>query len=816
MRSVSFDSAVHNCRLSGLVTFAAVALAIMFGDIGAAFAQASIEEITVSARKREESLQDVPVAIQAYTSSQLDRYSSSDLTEISELATQVILIPAGSGAGASLHIRGLGSSSGDPGIDSSVTINVDGMQVNRGRIVRQAMFDMERVEILKGPQALFFGKNSPAGVISVTSKGPTEEWELMGRVGFEFEADEFFGEAAVSGPISEKVGFRFAFKASDMKGYLKNVAQPTPSPFFVDGYPYDQEPWDFPGTTDPREGSNDQVIGRLTLTVTPNDNFDATLKVLGTMYNDDGANVNENIHCSGPLPISIPVLSITTGVDPNGDCELNGITSNGEQAPEVVAGFDHIEDTNGQSFGHYDSVLTTLDMEYSNDDFTITSITGIYWYDWLRYDNFDGTVFNQLLGIQIEDSTTWSQEFRGLSTFDSPFNFMIGVFYENVTRDSDNAGKIAAHGPDPITGRTNSWSGESTVKGKTYSVFGQIIWDATEDLEIAAGLRWTKEDKSAIQQNVYVHPMMENFFGFIPFILPVGMPLTSTFKDNDISPEASVTWNISDEVTLYGAYKSGYKSGGFSTNTVIVAGATGDGLTFDAESSEGGEIGLKSTLFDGTLRLNVTAYRYEFSDLQVQAFDSATTSFSIRNAAKARTTGVEIDMSWAATAELLIHGQVGFNRARYAQFEGAPVFRGQLPEEGLVTVGPLAGTQDLTGASLNFAPDWNITLGFAYDTPLGNMDGLMLGLSGDLIYMDAYETQLAQAPFSQQDSTVKINASVRLYSDDDSWEFAVIGKNLTNERMIGGSADKPGSLRGDIFAYALRARQIMLQGTIRY
>ncbi|MEN3976987.1 TonB-dependent receptor [Emcibacter sp. SYSU 3D8] len=792
----------------GLLLSAAV-ISIIGVDAMPAFAT---ESVTVTARKREEDVQDVPVAIQAFTSADVEKYRSIDLSKIGEMATQVILVPAGSGAGASFHIRGLGSSSGDPGIDSSVTVNLDGMQINRGHIIRAGLFDVASVEVLKGPQALFFGKNSPAGVISLSSNGPTDEWEFTGRLSYEIEADEFIGEAIASGPINDKVGLRVAYRGRTQKGWLKNVAGPISAPLpYTAGYGYANEPYDFPGTTDPRRGSQDEHMGRITLAVTPSDSFDATLKVLGAKYKDDGASTNENISCSGPKPITIPLLSGLTLTDPYGDCELNGVMSQGELPAEIRDGYEGTEKKGGRSYTTVDTLLTTLNMNWKTDKFTLTSQTGIYYYDYVRWDNFDGTSFIQFMGIQLEKSVTWSQEFRFLSEFDGPVNFMFGVFYENLDRDSDNRGKIAALGIDPVTGNTNNWGGESTVKGDTYSAFGQAIWKIVPEVELAGGARWTKEKKTSMQVNTYVNPLMEFFFGnpAAPFMKGENDPIFSDFKDSDISPEVTLTWTPMDELTLYGAYKTGYKSGGFSTNTVIAWNADSDSVRFDSESSEGFEVGLKSMLLDGAMRFNLTGYRYSFSNLQVSAFDSATTSFQIRNAASARTTGIEADMNYMVTPGLVLKASAGYNRARYSAFPGAPCYRGQSAAAGCV-----GGVQDLTGRPLVFAPDWSGSLGFTYDTPIFN--GWNLGLTGDLVFSSGYYTSLADDDRARQDSFQKVNASIRLYSDDERWDFAVIGRNLGNKRTLGGTADKPGGLSGDIFGNSLRAREITFQVTSHF
>jgi iron complex outermembrane receptor protein len=805
---------------------AGMALSIMATDAMLAIADAQ-ETVTVTARKREEDVQDVPVAIQTFSSKDVETYRAIDLTKIGEMATQVIMFPASSGSGADFHIRGLGSSSGDPGIDSSVTLDIDGMMINRGDAIRAGMFDLANVQILKGPQALFFGKNSPAGVISLQSANPGPDWEFIARLSYEFEGSEVVGEAIASGPINDKIGIRLAYRGRTSSGWMDNVAAPLSGPGnepYVPGYPYNNEPYAFPGATQGKLGAQDEQIARLTVTFNPTDRFDATFKISGDMYKDNGAQVNESIHCSADHPQTTGVLSAVTLFDPYGDCAVNGRTSQGGLPQEIWQHYPGAAKHGGQSYETVNTLLSTLAMNYKLDTLTISSQTGVHYYNYDRFDNFDGTVFDQFLGYQKEHQTTISQELRVLSTFDFPVNFMLGAFYENAKRTDGNSGKIASVGPATDSNgvvHAENWSGLAHVNEETYSVFGQLIWKIVPELELAGGARYTKVVQSADQRNTFVNPYMQCFFlsctdfgvtdpnAQLRFLLPAGEVLNSTANGDNVSPEVTLTWTPTDEITLYGAYKTGYKAGGFSTNTVIVASASGNSLTFGPESSKGFEVGLKTSLMDGRLRADLTGYRYTFKNLQVSAFDQTTTSFQIRNAAAARIEGVELNANWLVTDSLTLKGGIGYNRARYTDFPGAPCFNGETPAQGCV-----GGVQDLKGRPLTFAPDVSANIGFSYDTPV--TDGWKLGLTGNLSYSDSYYTNLTDDDLARQHSYAKVDASLRLYSDDNKYEFAVIGRNLTNKLILASTADKPGGAPGDIFGGIIRGREITVQATYHY
>ncbi|RYE50490.1 MAG: TonB-dependent receptor [Hyphomicrobiales bacterium] len=230
MRAKKFGRSEHQL-------ISAAVLAFTLAHAGAAVAQeapsaasservgnSALEEIVVTARKREESLISVPVAVTALSATDINRYAASDLTKIAQLAPQVIIQRSGgSGSGAVIAIRGISSSTTDTGLSSTVSVNIDGTQISRGRIITQGFFDLQQVEILKGPQALFFGKNSPGGVISLRSAGATKTLQAYVRAGYEFKANERYIEGAISGPITDNFGFRIAARGTKMDGWMRNT-----------------------------------------------------------------------------------------------------------------------------------------------------------------------------------------------------------------------------------------------------------------------------------------------------------------------------------------------------------------------------------------------------------------------------------------------------------------------------------------------------------------------------------------------------------------------------------------------------------------
>ncbi|MDR7101376.1 TonB-dependent receptor [Croceicoccus sp. BE223] len=758
-------------------------------------ATAPADEIIVTARRREETLLDVPVAIAAVGAEQLERYAATDLQKIGQLVPQVILAKTGGGgAGASFTIRGLGSSALDAGIDQTVSLNIDGLQISRGRLVAQSFFDVQQVEVLKGPQALFFGKNSPGGVVSVKTKGATDKLEGYVRAGYEFKADERFVEGAISGPLTDTLGFRIAARGSKMSGYIDNNAGPITLPSDPThpsiGAAHDRDP----GTR--------EVLGRFTLEWNPSSAFDATLKVFGDKLHDNGETSGTELLCDGGSR-TLDLLSGTLVSDPYSDCELNGERTLGAFNPEIGAKYPG--SNGGVPETRYESLLTSLTMNYRAGALNFTSVSGFWSYTNDGFDNFAFDSTPTVAGANKDHSEAFTQELRVNSDYDGMFNFAAGLFYEDGKRDTRGNGFIANVGTDSRYDTYHNWQLLSDNTGKTYSAFGQLIFDVTDTLELAGGARWTKETKRTTVGNSYVN---DNFAAF-GITADEGEFTTGRFSDEQISPEATITWRATPETTIYAAYKTGYKSGGFSNPSILSAGQTIADLGFAPEKADGGEVGFKGELLDRRLMVNATVYRYTFKGLQLTSFNPSPPSFTIRNAASARTTGVELDGAFNVTPEFTLRAAAGYNKAKYLSFPAAPCYAGQTADEGCTGT-----TQDLSGTPLVRAPKWNLTGGITYDRELTS--DLGLGLSGDANYTSGYWLLENQNPVGWQKGFARLNATARLYQLDDNWELALIGRNLTNKYYGIAGAEKPFGTPDAVWVNIGRPREILLQGTVRF
>ncbi|WP_145203763.1 TonB-dependent receptor [Sphingobium sp. B2] len=798
-----------------IFTFRAVLLAtaVSFFTSSAAYAQSeqvaeqsgsgddvSISDIVVTARRKDERLVDVPVAVSALGSESLARYGTRQLTEIGMQIPQVALNKGGAGPGVNLQIRGVGSQANDAGVEQMVALNVDGVLVSRGRgIINAGMLDVASVEVLKGPQALFFGKNSPGGVISVNGVLPGRDLSGFARIGYNENDHQRFIEGAVTLPVTESLAVRVAGRTDDSRGYIRNMAQTAPDPFHP-GFNYTPAAKWSDGAA--------STLGRVTIAYRPDNDFDATLKVYGSHYTDNGPSSRAELLRCGNGSLTRPTLA-NGAVDPYGDCVPNFRRSVSALDPRLVAGFPR---TGGAPFSNIETYLSSLNMNYNSDTLTITSTTGFFRFLSDYEESFDYTSLARLLGSAKERTTTISQELRAITKLDFPVNFTFGGYYEHLKREyrQDTMLALVPLPIDPATGRYDTADGVYSTRGDTYSIFAQANWKIVENLELAGGTRYTHERRSGTLQNIYVHPNRLPPVVAAPTNLPPGTVLRPRLSNDNVSPEVTLSWHPIRNTTLYAAYKTGFLSAGISNPGNLAGSATVDNVQFRSVKAKGGEIGAKGSLLGGALSIDATAYLYDYDDLQLTSFDAQTFAYVTRNAAGARVKGAELQVNYTASSALSLRGFVAYNHARFRSFPNAQCFAGQTAAQGCV-----AGVQDLSGQRLGTSPAVSASAGATYIIDLSR--DWKSSLSGDLFYSSSYNHSAGGfnfRPNSIQDGFARVNATLKVYSD--TFEFAVIGNNLTDKTYIISSADAAGNVPGTTYGFLGRPREILFQATYRF
>ncbi|HEY5755209.1 MAG TPA: TonB-dependent receptor [Steroidobacter sp.] len=775
------------CQTVLLSTIAADAVAYSEDDAQSA---RSLEEVVVTARKREESLQDVPVAVAVVSQEQLRTNIASDLSQVGELAPQVSMSQGGSGTGAVITVRGVSSASNDSGLDQSVAIEVDGVPISRGQVISASVFDLQQVQVLQGPQALFFGKNSPAGVISLRSADATDTFEAYVTPGYEFEAEQRFVEAAVSGPLSDTFKARLAFRGSEMDGWVKNTATPVTdivNPAVTD-----------PGATMGRTGPDDEIYAaRLTLQWQPSDDFDANFKLMMNSQERNAGNASSEPFCINGQ--TTPVILGTRPI-PGGDCRKDQTKSHGAVAPIYAANVPY---SNG-GVPYLDSrfTLASLNLNKSFDSLSLTSTTGYYDQTVQQMSVSDWSPYATIWAASKEEYELITQELRASSEFDGPLNFMVGVYYETFDRPYLNSSDLF-HVFNPVAQNYASVTMDSKSSGDYFSGFAQLRWDITEAVELAAGARYSHDEKDIRIVNRETGPAY-------PTLFARGQPLRSSYKDDNVSPEVTLTWKPVDDQTLYVAYKTGYKAGGISNPFLVFRNATAQNLQFEPEEAKGVEAGYKATLLDRTLRLDLVAYRYDYEDLQVVSYNAETISFTINNAAQAEIKGIQGSFEWSALDELSFRGNVGYNRAEYDSFPNAQCYPGQTAALGCV-----GGVQSLTGKALLRAPELTYSVGFDYKPQF--VSGWDTTVSALASHSDAYQAATDYAPGGFQESFWLVNAALRVGPDTGAYEVALIGRNLTDSYyMLNVNGWSGASNPNQFVGFFNRPREVVLQATVRF
>lgn len=725
-------------------------------------------DIIVTARKREESILRVPVVETVITQANLEKYQVQDLYAVATRVPGFVMSESVGTVGIQASLRGIGPTSQTATVDQSVSLNIDGMPLTQGHAFAASMFDVGQIEVLKGPQALFYGKSSTAGVIAIRSADPGKDFELSARAGYEFVADEKLGELIVSGPVNDWLGLRLAARYSKSEGFFRNTATPDLSRGAV--APHQR-----------RFAPRETIIVRGTALFEPGDRYSARLKLNFVDDHTEGSGGDGQVSkCpdgrAGVAPLNYAFLA-------DNDCRIDRNVQLGDLNPAAWPGIRN----GGVPFSDSRQYFGTLEQNLKLDDsLTLTSVSGYYN---IRQDNMIrgvGVSTPTIVGDFRFRNEQFTQEVRLTSDYrDSPVNFTLGGFLQDGRIDVD--GKLrgnTAFGLAPLL-----QSHRHIIDIWSTSAFGQLIWKIADRVELSGGARWTRETRK--------HTAYNDLAGGAKVDL-----LTPRIRSSNVSPDVALTFTPTDDLTLFAAYRQGFKSGSF--NTVVVASPTVR-ADFGDEKAEGGEIGLKTRLFDRQLSINLAAYHYIYSDLQVGANEigpSGETNLRTLNAASAKVQGVELDFSYRPTAieGLSVSGAVNYNRARYKNFTNAPCANGQTEAEGCDQFrSALTGrftSQDLSGRPLVRAPEWSGNLALDYEMPVSS--SLTLAMGTTATYTSKFYTNLVDLPDYIQNEYVKIGANLTLKSSDGGWEFALIGNNLTNQ-LTSGSCSNGNSANGTVF-----------------
>ncbi len=813
-----------------------------------ALAQSSAAEaeddnvIVVTARKVTETLQEVPLTVTVLSGDTIAKDQTTKLEQLGNRVPTLSIQPGGSGSGGSIALRGVGSSAISAAFDSAVALDIDGIQLSSMRLVQAGFFDVAQIDVLKGPQSLFFGKSASAGVVSLRSNNPTSSWEVGGKASYELEEEGYVVGGYISGPLSDTLGVRIAAQYNDIKKYVE--IQP--------GIP----------ALIRNRGLRD-LISRLTLNWEPSDRFTANFKINYITNRNDGAIAHQDIDCGANGRADEVVLlgdaagNVGIAVPSGANCNTKdnfyaisdpSATQAGNYPTGSAAGDGRYP---GHPFGKTDMILSRLRMDLDlTDTLKLTSVSGYFDLDSVDSDTYSsvgvGPAFNpngvpvgaiapRLAAVNLPGSaqgfgssdprnTTeqYTQELRVSSDFAGPFNFTLGAFYEdrdinfNTSQQAVNISIIAL---DPITGSAFDWYKKHRTHTSTVSLFGSGTFDISEKLELSGGLRWTKENKVNTISVPYVHTFLVG-----PAFIPSGFFSGAIpFKDTNFSPEVALRYKASDDVNIYAAYKTGFKSGGIDNsalpssnllgfNNPATRDAVAAGLIYKSETAKGGEIGVKAQFDDRKLTLNTSAFYYVFSDLQLQVFNATTIQFRTFNASELTSKGFDVDLSWRPPVKgLRIMGALAYTDATFTK---------SLPSQIFANV-------DLKGRAAARAPKWAGNLGFDWGMPIS--EGMEFGLNGNFQFSGAYFTTTTSLTDLKQKAYSTIDGGVSIGHPDGNWRLSLVGINLANTIYATTSGGRPflnGKAQGvgagripvgdDLNVNYNRGRQVFVEASFKF
>lgn len=794
-------------------------------DQGGGAVATDVEAVTVTARKKEEKLLDVPVAATVLSKESIERYNVTDLTQLAVQTPGLIINTSPGGtSGSIVSIRGVEVLGPDYGSEQPIEVVVDGVPITRGHIISSGFFDDADIQVLKGPQSLYYGKDSPAGVIVIDSVTPGSTRQGYLRASYGINEEDPIIEGAATIPVTDHLSIRFGARVEDMfGGYVKAQARqlavdPNPDPVF------NGAPTPLPGALSSVYPQTKQILGRFTVAWTPSSNFDATLKMFAS-YNNQNSYAGDVtfVRCQSDHPQYTNLLTGQNYPDLNASCAYSR-TNNDAGMPGPIASTYRYGSGN-KYYNTEINYINSLTMNYRFDHMTLTSITGIYKMISPQMDNNDYTVFGETPDYSKESTFNISQELRLASNFAGPLNFTAGAFFEHQDSNFLNTNRIFLLGlypvPGPYYGISNTVIVTDQNRDTDYSVFGELDWKILPNLELTGGARWTHSDKTDVQATPF-----NAFDAFLPAAfnpLSPGGAIYNLYNHNDnVSPEATLSWHPRRDVMLYADYKTGFLAGGIANPGVVSnyspaylaanhlpANTAEQQLVYQPETSRGFEVGAKASLLDGRLSGDFALYRYTYDNLQVSTFHPATTTFTIGNAASSLDEGVELSANYAVTDALAIHTAIEYAYLKFLRYPIAPCYVAES-----ATLCP-NGSQNLNGRRFGPAP-LTINLGGAYHRPL--TPNLNLGLNADVtsfsISPDSIQTSLQ--PGTATGAHVLLNAALRIYPTDGKWEFAVLGTNLTDALYSDEVYDKPLGPPGDILGSVNPGREVRLQITWRY
>jgi iron complex outermembrane receptor protein len=735
----------------------------------------SIETIVVTAQKRVQNLQDVPIVVTAISEQLLQDTGVKDIKDLTLLTPGLIVTSTSNESSTTARIRGIGTVGDNPGLESSVGVVIDGVYRPRNGVSFGDLGELERIEVLKGPQGTLFGKNTSAGVINVVTRKPTFDFESD----IELTAGNFGaleGSASLNGPIAgDAVAGRIFVAARERDGYLDVTRGAGPR-------------------TEAEDFDRSFYTARGQLLIKPSEAFDLRLVA-------DYTEREENC-CAAPQAVLTPVTGVLT--------VLNAISPGSFANPADP--FERLAFSNRDTTQNVEDKGLSAEFNWDFDAATLTSVTA--WRDWDIASSQDADfttvdiLYREANGNNGNEFEQLSQEFRLAGETDR-LNWLVGAFYadEDLTsrnqliygnhfRTYYNALLQNALAPFPASAWPANLGTQDAYEqqSKTWALFTNNSVRITEALELTLGVRYTDESKDldthyfnqhggvgcSILRNTpafLASPAAPTIFGIgcATYADPIFNNLTTaqTIDENEWSGTAKLAYRFTDEFMAYASVARGYKASGFNLdrertgNSALNPGAPGGiaadtNTSFDKELVDSYEVGVKTQWAENTLLLNAAVFYQDYEDFQLNTFTGI--QFVVTSLPQVVSQGVDVDMVWYTPLEQLsLQGGVTYAETTIEDFGAAAAFF--RPERESDT--------------LSFAPEWSGSLAATFEQPVGA--SLLFRANIGAKYTSEYNTGSNLDPRKIQDAYTLVNARLGFGDADEAWMVEVWAQNLTDE-----------------------------------
>ncbi|HNP36773.1 MAG TPA: TonB-dependent receptor [Woeseiaceae bacterium] len=716
-----------------------------------------LEEITVTAQKREESLQDVPISVATISGERLNvLFSGSD--DVLALSARIPGLYAESSNGRAaprFYLRGLGNIDFDLAASQPVSFIMDDVVMENVVLKSFPLFDLKNVEVIRGPQGTLFGRNTTAGIVKINTMRPSQESSGYVR-GSWATYDTVNVEGAVGGSLIED---KLAVRVSGISR--------TRSDWITNGY-----------TGQKSIGDYDELAGRVQLLFTPSDQFSALLSY--QLRNLDGTSsiFRANVFDTGSNSLNQNYDRETVYYD-DGDDNPQGYDSNGFTANlqwdlerTTFTSITSYQSADGFSRGDIDAGVVDLTQSVQVPA-GITFDPNAPTFDGPAL-TFPGTIIVSSVTQDGADTTQFTQEFRFASQPEGRFNWQVGGFYfdsdlEVTTESFASFGFAPGSQQDTIVEQSNS----------TWAVFGQGSYDLSDTFTVTAGVRYTEDEKDF---EVLQFGQLWLDLGIPTFIAgPINV------DDDQTSWELSGNWAISDRANLYGRYATGFRAQTIQGRDVAFLETPS---VAQPETIESIELGYKTELLNQRMRLNMAVFMYELDDMQLSVIGGAANVNQVINAAKGEAVGFELDAEWLLTDRLLLTAGASWNdtEIKDSTLSTAPCGSGLCTPLDPVDPTDFSGRKVLLdGNPFPRAPETTYSLTLQYTAPVGASSELFF--LTDWAYTGEINMPLYEAVEFKTDSQFEGGLRFGYRNLDSGWDVALFGRNITDEDNVLGFVD---------------------------